>query len=407
MLVLALATLAVAYFPRFPYRFASGTLIVCVLGIFMGRKFIADPLIDWLDRCAPALNLALPTGWPGSVLQCWLPEGRWSLLSLLLPLGAILLTMKGSLARLRARYQFGELILPDVPDLVPEAAVESVTTPADPTKPVRIGLTAIEEIVQSRQFLALPLWPRHGWFEGCLWRWLSIREQALAEFVFPNGLSILAPWKRILRNFGVACLAGVVVGFIGRNIGMYVLGAGLFITLCQVIALFFAGGCAFEPVSNSGVNVPRYASFGIGFGELSSLLLKWSAVQFPLLMVFSEVATMLVFLLTGWPIEMGAIFGLKMAGLLFAARFISVALAFSSGTNDTSRVRFRSLLMFAIIVAGGLGFMALAAGSLFVPQQSIAWALWGLAALDAYALFLVYRWFYHTNCFDLVSLPRQ
>jgi hypothetical protein len=165
-----------------------------------------------------------------------------------------------------------------------------------------------------------------------------------------------------------------------------------------------AVGRAFEPVNNSGVNVPRYASFGIWLRGI---------IQF-LLSVPRSLSSSIVFSgrpcwssLWGWPVATGALLGLKVAGLLLASRFISISLSFSSGTNDTSRVRFRSLLMFAILVAGGLGFMILAAASLFVPQHYVAWAFWGLAAVDAYGMFLVYRWFYHTNCFDLISLPRQ
>ncbi len=157
----------------------------------------------------------------------------------------------------------------------------------------------------------------------------------------------------------------------------------------------------------SGVNIPLYAGYAIGFRELARLLFKCSLIQLALLIPFAVVSSILVFFLAGLSVPAGALFGLKAGGLLFVSRFIFVTCGFSSGTNDTSMVRLRSAVLLMVVVGCGLVFITLGGASLFVPQQQVAWLLWGLAALDAYAFFRLYGWFYHANRFDLMSLPRR
>jgi len=81
-----------------------------------------------------------------------------------------------------------------------------------------------------------------------------------------------------------------------------------------------------------------------------------------------------------------------------------VALAFSSGTNDTAGFRVRTLSLVVVIIGSGLCFLILGAGGLFLPNPWIAWVLWVLALLDAYIFFRLYGWFYHAYRFDLMKI---
>jgi hypothetical protein len=326
----------------------------------------------------------------------------------LVPIVATLATLRKSVASLRASYHLSEPIMPEAPDLMPDGEDENgMATVMASDKLQRVGPTAIEECIQSRQFLAGPDWHQKGRFESLLWAWLSAREKALAEFVFPNGLNISRPWRRIARIAVITCLAGLVAGFVSLLVQIWVLGAGFFVTSCMVLAQILASGRAFQPVMCSGLNVPLYAGYPIGFRELARFLLKYTLVQFPMLLAFTVACGILIFYLLHLPLTLGALSGLKTAGLLLASRFIAVTGSFSSGTNDTSRFRLRSALLFLSAVVFGVGFFALAGASLFIPQQFGSWLLWALAGLDAYLFFRIYGWFYHRNRFDLMSLPRQ
>jgi hypothetical protein len=59
--VLALAALCVAYLPRLPYQLAASCLTVIGFALFMARNLVGSAVIGLIDRCAPSLNLLLPT----------------------------------------------------------------------------------------------------------------------------------------------------------------------------------------------------------------------------------------------------------------------------------------------------------------------------------------------------------
>jgi hypothetical protein len=150
-----------------------------------------------------------------------------------------------------------------------------------------------------------------------------------------------------------------------------------------------------------------YAGFGIGFRELSRLLLKCSIIQIPLLLAFSLSAGILTARLTGFPAVNGLVFGLRVAGLVFASRFIFLVFAFSGGTNDSASFRLRSVMLLAVMVSFGTAFLALSVAGLFSPDQFTSWLFCLGSLLTAYAFFRIYGWFYHAGKFDLMSLPRR
>ena len=84
---------------------------------------------------------------------------------------------------------------------------------------------------------------------------------------------------------------------------------------------------------------------------------------------------------------------------------MTVALAFSSGTSDTTTVRARSFILVIIVLALGAAFLCLGGAGLFWPHTLTGWMLWSLALLDSYALFRVYGWFYNRTRIDLIRVP--
>jgi hypothetical protein len=107
------------------------------------------------------------------------------------------------------------------------------------------------------------------------------------------------------------------------------------------------------------------------------------------------------------PLHLGLWYGIKIAILVLAARFIALIFGFSSGTNDSSRVRLRTISLIFSMIFLMLAFIGLAVSSLLVPDQRIAWSLLALTLLEAYATFRLYGWFYHANRFDLMRIPQR
>jgi len=405
VLLLALIAFCAARFPRRPFQMVFHGLIVMGLVFFIGRGWLGAAAITALDHGAPALNLILPMGWAVSLFQLLTLEHAWWVALLLLPVAAVIGTLKHSLRRLLADFEYQEPVWNEASDVVPAAAPNNgPETSAD--QPVRLGLTAIAEIIQIRAFLAAPRWPQNGWLEQKLWRWLNQRERALSEFVFPDGIVLTAVWLSIFRNLFITGMAALALGFISPTFKSGALALGLFVTFCQALAQTINQGRAFQPMRCSGVNTPMYAGFGVGFRELSRLLFKYSIIQAPVVLAYTLVAGVAVALLTDFTAATGLMVGLKSGGLLLACRFILVTLAFSTGTNDTAKIRFRSLALVFLLVTFGIIFIGFGVACLFIPNLWVAGIFWVLALLDAWLFHWVYQWFYHSGRFDLMSLPQ-
>ena len=394
--------------PSFPYQLVFTGFVLLFFVILLSQKFIAQPLIALLDHYAFGLNLISPSGWPVSLFQLLLPNPRWANLILLIPIAALFLTFKKSLARLSNRYQYREQTIPPVADLVPPSEIAEPAAPGRAgQQPLRLGPTAIEEVIRSRQFLLSVPWHNAGWFENLLWRWFSEREKNLADFVFPNGFAIGEPWKTIFRNLAVALFVALLVDLISPAAKLWVLGIGLFITVTHCLAQILVTGRAFQLIMSNGVGIPMYAGLGIGLRELAGLLVKCSVAQLPLLCLFTVACSTVVVWQLSAPLELGIWYGLKITILVLGGRFIALIFGFSSGTNDTSRIRLRTISLIFSVIFLVLAFIGLAAASLLIPDQRFALPLLVLTLVEAYATFRLYGWFYHANRFDLMRIPQR
>jgi hypothetical protein len=406
--VVAGSVILPARFPRIPYALISPALFMFAIALFLGRAVVGATLLAFVDRYASTLNLVLPTGWAASLFLLLIENNRWVTLGLLVPIGTLLWLVPGSLTQLRAGYQFAEVTHHEAPDLLPESYdVPGPVEPLDPQMPRRVGQSEIDEIIRSRQFFASSWRGQQGWFEKKLWQWLAPREKVLAEFVFPNGFPVSRPWRNIFRSLVIGAFAAMLMGLLGSTFQLWIIVASLFVIFCQLIAQLCFTGAAFRPIFCSGVNIPVYAAYGIGFRELSRMFFKCSFVQLPLIIACGMCCSLFIVLLAKLPIAAAIVMGFKAAGLLAASRFIFLTFSFSSGTNDTVGISLRSIALIGSIIGCGGLFLVLGGAGLFVPDAFVAWGLWVAALLDAYAFFRIYGWFYHRTRFDLMNLPRR
>jgi hypothetical protein len=408
LLSLTLGLLCAARLPRIPYQLVFVVYIFAVGLICAERTSWGEAIIRAIDQSAPTLNLLLPTGWPASLFQLLFPNPEWSLLLLALPISAIIATSRSSISKLPEDYQLKEPIFTEPADLLPKTA-ETIdgSVESDGEKPSNLGPTAIEDIIRSQAFVEGDWWKHCGWFETVLWRWLSARERVLCEFAFPVGFFIGPPWRLIARTFVFTVVAGLLLGFIIPKLKYWTLGLGLVIPFGLVLNQIAGSGRAFDSIHCSGVKIPRYAGFAIGFNELAGLLFKCTIVQFPLVSLFALACSCVIAFLIDYSVSLGLVFGLKSAVLLCASRFIFTAFAFSSGTNDNSGFNLRVPILLTVVVGGGMAFVGLCIASLFVPNQLVAWGLVVAAVIEAFAFLRLYGWFYHHSRFDLMTLPSQ
>ncbi|HLX71673.1 MAG TPA: hypothetical protein VKV04_18835 [Verrucomicrobiae bacterium] len=402
----SLVLLCTARFRRLPYAVISLAFLFLGIGLIMLHSVIGNAALQLLDQFAPALNFVLPTGWVASLVLSWSTHSFLGLL-FLLPIAAVLNSFRSSLALLRKDYQFREGLQREVSDIVPPSVQTGIARPANPQTPLRVGPTMVEEIITSRQFFAAPQWENRGRLEKWLWNWLQPREKVLAEFAFANGVNLTRPWLKVLRNLAVVATAIFLTGLVAPTMQIWALVVGLMITGVQVLAQATMSGTAFRRMLCSGLVIPFHAVYGIGYRELSRLLLKVTALQAPFILLFTLSASALVACVTRMPLALLLPAGFKCGGLLVAARFITLVFAFSSTTNDSSRFSLWSIALIIVMAGFGIIFLLLGGAGLFVPDRGAAWALWALAMGDAFLFFKVYGFFYRHGRFDLMSLPRR
>jgi hypothetical protein len=402
----ALGTLAAAWLPRSPFQLIIGTFLLTGVALFVMQKLVGLAwVVEVFDRTAPALNILLPTGWPGLLLQLATPERHWMAVGLVLPLAAIIWGWKKSLAQLCEDYVYIEPVLPRAPDIVPGSPPGP--GPLFQESPVRVGQTTIEEIIQNRTFLQSVQWHDAGPLEKLLWRWLTLRERRISEFLFPHGLMLWRWWLTFFKKFALALVAGFTAGLISPVLKVSILGLTLFVSFCVVLARIAETGRGFQKVSWSGLNVPLYAGYPIGLREMSRLLLKYSTVQFPAILLWSVIVGILSADYMNLPLMDGVWQGLRGGCLLIASKFIFLVFSFSSGTNDSARIRFRAMFLLCAMLLFGGTFLLSGGFGLVCPKHGLGWLLTLGAMLDAYLFFIVYQWFYHSGRFDLMNVSSR
>lgn len=407
--LLASTLLCASLFPRIPYALIASFGIVSGMILYWTRVFAGSFVVGLFDHYSASILVLLPTGWSASLFLLLLGKFDWATLLLLVPMGALISTMPASLARLRRKYHFKEPVRAEAPDLVPPVsnAHEDEELEIEEPRPFRVGSDAIEEIGRTRLFSLSPEWRGRGWFESKLWNWLTSREKAVAEFTFPRGIVIGAAWKKIFRNLAITCLLTLGISLLNSSAEFWVLAIGIFVTICQVISRIHFSGVAFQLRTSGGINQPLYSAYPVGFRELSGLLLKYSAIQIPLLLLYALPAGAFCSWVLKAPLVWGMAVTIKGTGMLVALRFISLTLNFSSGTNDSSRLSLRSFVIVIAVVGCGLVFLGLGAAGFLVENPKIAWILWAMALVNAYLFFALYQWFYNRGWFDLMNVPRR
>lgn len=400
--------------PRLPFQLLSTGLFIGILIVALGWQMVGPALLHWLDSWARTLNLILPTAWALAPFELFFQPQKWWSLIMWLPVVFVFGMLKFLMNELQAGFRVMEFISPVYTDQIPreedvrkEHEEIAANLTAREATPRQMEEQDIERLLIEGAYLRCPWGAPRGWIEKRLWSWLTTREQALSEFVHPDGVSISAHWRRQFYILGGACLLAWIGGD-NRSLAPFgILGTAAFLLLCMTLAALTNHGRAFTPTWTSGIITPIYAGYGIGYRELARLFSKQALVQLP----FVVAVWMPMGGLTAWrfnlPVSLGLIFGFKLAGLLFASRQIIMVFGFSSCTNDTNAFRIRSFFILGFMIFLGLAFLGLGAASLFVTDSIAAMGLCMGALVVAWLTASIYGWFYRFSRFDLMSPPRQ
>lgn len=426
ILPVALATWFVTFalgviLARIPIRLLTQlTAFVTMIGVagLVTLEYSPGTMQEILRTGAPLLNLLLPTGWGVSLFELLLPDGQLVMAAFLLPLILLLaIPFRNSVQAFRKIFIYREYVSPVAHDIPPEPVDASVPAnplvPAEspahtesPDRPLRVGVTEIEEIVRKRLFLSTDQPQQKGWMEALFWKWLTPRQKALAGFAFPAGISFLRPWLAILRATGLYIGGGIVCWFLLPHSRPLVVGFMAFMPTVYALAKIDDSGRAFESMAFGGTIIPRYATLGIGFHELARLLLKYTAMQFLIILPLFVGMAIPAFAFYGITWQPAPLFAAKCAVLFFASRFFFMMFSFSRATNDTAK-GFRTVFILTVIVALGLLFLAVAIAALFSPKTGYSALFCAIALFIGWLTLATYGLFYNRGWFDLIKINRS
>ncbi|MBA4147975.1 MAG: hypothetical protein H0X66_07640 [Verrucomicrobia bacterium] len=390
-------------FPRLPY----GAVVVSGgLGLFVimiTHEFLSPAVIGFVLKLADTPYWIIPPGWLTLVIESFHSKNYLIALGAFGLVAAFSYSVRFALLRLRQGFCLAE----------PTEATDS-SNEYDDEVPLRaaagpgyaVGPTEILDDIRQRTFLTDDAPDELPWFERLLMRGFNARQRMIARFAMDE-TAWSARWRGAAILVSVLVIATIFVresswrpSIILYFVGTYILGAR-FLSLTNPL------GRAFTPSFFSGTNVPWYSGFPLSYHELSQIIIKLNCIRLlafaPLVFVYG-IATAVLYNY-GW--HQGAEITAKALCLLFVAQPAIAVFFFSSGTNDTSRSGYLSMLgvlgfAFAVIV-----FLGLAGASLFLENDGYA-ALCILAAgVISLGFHRTYGWAFNRGRFDLMQLPQQ
>jgi hypothetical protein len=398
----ALAMFVGARLPKFRAGWLGLGVALLFLSWLLGNKYDGPEMIAALDSAAPTLNLVVPTGWPLVFFHWFAGADWWPPLLTIIPMAYIIWSYRTCERLVGERFTYQEPhVEPEASEQIPEALVQADAQTGRP-----IGVTAITEGILSRDCFALPRW-NGDWVQKALWRWLTPREQVLANIVFSQPLAMVRPWGRIVRHFLIGTVVWQLARILVPSSEKFVLIFAMMVPFFEVLAQSWPSGAAFRTVRTFGIRISLLAPYPITFHELSSLLLKCAVIQLPMVTSIATCFSLIYALSHGLYWVNGLMLGLRITLVVVALRLALLVLNFASMSNDTSRSWQRTLVALAICVLEICAFVGLAGGTLFVPFEATAWLSGVTLVGTQYGFLRFYGWLWNRGSIDLMSLDAR
>ena len=367
-----------------------------------------DTIADWatmlIVRHCERISLILPGGWTARAYLSVLTGNDRGLLALLLPAVALAGSVVWALRRWERLYRpevfalwhsFGE----PPPEWKEEVNAYLADQPRAP------GPTELTMGIEAREFLQPPFFNGAPWLDRFIGRLLTDREQAILELAALRAprWTRRAVWGAALVGLGLLSIWGGQRTVNSIVEGAAIFGGGFSIVLGVLIGLPFVSGFtrAYAPVNCFGTLIPFLAAFPVTIQELDLIALKAGLVRGLIFAPVTAAAGGLLSVFFGASASWGVAAGLKLAVLSIVAIPWFQAANNANGTNDTSRVTWRSLIVLLVL---GLSFLGLAGAGVASIFAAGAWTWLTVisAAGSSFGGAFVYRLLHDRMWFDLM-----
>jgi hypothetical protein len=364
---------------------------------------------------------ALPTGWVNLVLRSALPaEAKMGVLGgvvLVLGAGVWFLAQRRSTALVReherslaveqeiqlmeveAREEILSETWRDLEDPEDTAELEETAEAVQPLpiqatwQKQRIAAIGSEwgEEVRRGEWLRRWDWSQMPWLERAIGWWLTEEEKDTLRFLMGGKLP---GWSNGWKNSVIAFAAGILL-VAALPLGWKFIGViGILVSMGMALPLAGGAWAATSPAWISGKISPLYSVYPLRYGLASRVMAKVNLMR-----TLAWVPLVVLLAIVDAKIENGSIAErllLAARGVLLWLAWMPIAIAgkFSKGTNDTTLMRARQIVLvpLAILVVSG---MVILWGTILIVDSP--WVLIGAAAAitASIGIWAAYGWWYN------------
>ncbi|HXJ55070.1 MAG TPA: hypothetical protein VNU68_00250 [Verrucomicrobiae bacterium] len=369
-----------------------GVALLGIWGLFLvllfDRRFIGLWLAERLAEGSDWIILVVPTGWPTFILE-GLARQQWSWPLVLAPLGLLLWSGKRSWTQLQADF-----VLQNLDSVSWDRADEDLPAGVGPQSAATpSGQTALIDQIHSREFLkAWPVWSPQDPLERLAARWLTAREQLLAEITIDGNL----PWSRRWWKALWILLLGSLCAWSLQAWGFQ----------------FFGWVDALVLLVVAGTTLPTHVSAGpqiigllpIRLGELLRLRTKLWLIRSTCALPLFGLAGLLLAWRLHLPVASGLAVGLKGALLLHGLFPYAGLLGSGESRRQLGLRSLGFLVLLLLCLAASVSCALLALVPEFLGQDTwLGWLCLPLAALPAWGFAAFYLWQFNRGRVDLAA----
>jgi hypothetical protein len=391
---LCIGTAVLAYRPKWAGALALapfyGLMIVCLYLPEDGLRFL------W------SATLITPAGWvahgfAGLVGSADSAERFW-----LIPAFILSAALPLALRRLRSRL-VSELASPDGAfdaASAPDVGDDQQQTPSLEASGSGHPLPA--DVHLARELKGTD-WTGLGWIERIVATWLTRRQKVVAEFMLAGDLGT---WSKRWLTATIITGVGTALTLATPTLPSWIFFLPMVVAGLMTAPILGGSWGGFRGAFRFGLVLPFYASFPIGYGEISRVMLKTNLIRAltwaPLAIVYSAVLALRL----GYSFEYGSVVGLDVVLILLALQPVMVAGHFSSGTNDTRQINWQIILFFScalvfLIMMLVATFVVFIVPTFFVQAGAIA-----VIFTMSLAGWASYKLLFERGRIDVLSRPR-
>jgi hypothetical protein len=242
-----------------------------------------------------------------------------------------------------------------------------------------------------------------GWIERLVAALLNSRELVVAEFMLANQLHT---WSKKWRSAALITLAGTALTLAAPPLPAWLFFVPMIVAGSLCAPLFGGTWVGFRGPMTSGFYLPAYTVFPLSYSEISWVMLKSNYARAltwaPLAIIYASALAHRL----NHSFAYGAEVGVCVVLIIMALQPVMIAGHFSSGTNDTRKLSWQTVLFFSFALAL-LTIMVIATSMMFITLSL-------LVELGAITVIFVasslgwaaYKLLFERGRIDVLSRPR-